>query len=223
VRATLDACGYQEGEQIAVQFAASDPTRVTFLGNPVDGTATTGRLLPYGLMLAVLLAAGAAAAVFHDARRSRRARASAQADEMEPAPREPGTIEPGATAANSSGVDSVEDGESTWSTTTFRAFGETMVLPAADSPARVDSSRPVGRHARRDPDPGNGSTLENPAPLLVMVTAQAAGAASEMGEPVDRVVSGERELSSVDLSFPYTASLADSLHDELFTHRTVWS
>ncbi len=243
VRASLDGCGYQEGEQIAVQFAASDPTRVTLLGNPVDETATAGRLLPYGLMLAALLAAGAAAAVFLDARRSRRARAVPQVVDLESGRSESGTADTGSadggsadagssvadssvadsSVADSSGAGSSAAGDNTWSSFAVGSVGETMLLPATDSAGRGDAVRPAGRHARPDPDRGDRrSTRDSPSSLLVL-TSQDPGAAIESGDPGRQQGSGDWELSSVDLSFPFTASLADSLHDELFTHRTVWS
>jgi hypothetical protein len=53
--------------------------------------------------------------------------------------------------------------------------------------------QPSGRHARPDPVADN-------APV---------------------VLRDDRRLSSVDLAFPFTSSLAASLHDELFTHRSV--
>lgn len=167
VRATLDACGYQEGEQLAVQFPVGDPTQVSLLGGPVDETVTGGRLLPYGLGLAALLALGAAAAVWVDGRRGRRTRASTPLSD---------NVDPDSFGAG------VPDG--------------TMLPLAADSADLVESvPRPVGRHAHPD----------------------------DLAPAVDREPPADRELSSVDLSFPFTASLADCLHDELFTHRTVWS
>ena len=56
-----------------------------------------------------------------------------------------------------------------------------------------------------------------------MVRMVSSSAAEGPAEFVERQQLVDRGLSSVDLSFPFTASLADSLHDELFTHRAVRS
>lgn len=66
VRATLDACGYQEGEQLAVQFPTADRARVVLAGTaPAAGDG----LLPLGVAIAALLALGAGLAVWIDSRR----------------------------------------------------------------------------------------------------------------------------------------------------------
>jgi hypothetical protein len=224
VRANLDACGYQEGEQLVVQFPASDPTQVSLLGSAAADTVTGGRLLPYGLLLAALLAAGAAAAVWVDARRSRRARAFAAVHVVD-TENTPQTEAPEADAS-----------ETSWSADPFGALGETMLLPPTElhglgephGPSaprgRAESHRPSGRHARPETDWGEGNSPDpaSAASPRLLVTPQPI-TAIEPDEIFDRAPSVDRALSTVDLAFPFTASLADSLHDELFTHRTVWS
>ena len=37
---------------------------------------------------------------------------------------------------------------------------------------------------------------------------------------IDRIDDPEPSLSTVDVTFPYSSSLAACLHDELFTHRS---
>jgi hypothetical protein len=55
-----------------------------------------------------------------------------------------------------------------------------------------------------------------------MVPRSGRHALAELPEMVgiDRVDSLDRSLPTVDLTFPYSASLAACLRDELFTHRS---
>ncbi len=219
VRATLDACGYQEGEQLFVRFAANDPTKVALLGNAVDETTAGGRLLPYGLVSAALLAAGAAAAVFLDARRGRRTRAlTPRANDIDPDGSESGLSVDSSIEAGASG--------NSWSTPAVGALGETMLRSANESPDPADSHRrPVGRHARQNTDRGERTAIDHspPASPPRLLMSHLPVAVIEPEEPVDRAKSGDREPTTVDLSFPFTVSLSDCLRDELFTHRTVRS
>ena len=148
VRASLDGCGYQEGEQLVVQYAASDPTRVTLLSEPAGGTATGDRLLPVGLMLAALLVVAAAAAVWVDARRGRRARA------LRPLVNDRGTSsEFGSTLVGAS--------ENRWPAQAFGAPDGTMRLFAGEPGGSTESHRPAGRHARPEADRAEPSRAEN--------------------------------------------------------------
>lgn len=145
VRATLAACGYQEGQQLAVQYVAADPARVVLAG----ATPTAGPgLLPLGVAIAVLLALGAGLAVWIDSRRP-----------------------PTRHRADGTGRHLVDQ--------------EIPDLPA-DPPAVDPVHRPDGAAKNR-------------------TTVGAAG----------------RRQASVDLIFPFSSTLAASLHDELFTHRSV--
>jgi hypothetical protein len=77
VRARLNGCGFQEGQQLSVQYRESAPATVTLADT--GGTAS-GALLPLGLTVAGLLAVGAALAVYVDGRSNRRRRHAAGPD-----------------------------------------------------------------------------------------------------------------------------------------------
>jgi hypothetical protein len=154
VRATLDACGYQEGQQLSVQFATSDPAVVVLAGAPTEGAA----LLPLGVAIAALLALGAGLAVWIDSRRR------------------PSRHRAGAT-------------------------GRHLVDHETQDPTA-------------DPAPERGSDLP------IGVGDHPGGDAGDRGTAL--TVAGRRQ-PAVELSFPFSSTLAASLHDELFTHRTVSS
>jgi hypothetical protein len=170
IRATLEACGYQEGQQLAVQYADGDPTQLSLAGtDALDDAGTSDRLLPIGLLIAALLAVAAGVAVWLDSRRGNRR------------PAHSGT----------------QGGD-------VQAPTESEQFPAAGSPAlqppQVDDDWPDLASL------GLGDTAW-PAEL-----------------PVDDAASRTGQYpAAVDLVFPFTSSLADSLHDELFTHRSVYS
>jgi hypothetical protein len=165
--------------------------------------------------LAALLVLGAVAAVWVDARRGRRARALTRRIDEANGP---------AVAKSVAGVR--ENGGPAHA---FSGFDET-VPPGTGEPHSTAPQHPIGRHARPETagTAASGETRTLPAllvtvpPISVVQPIQPAGPAEPAG-PADRVGRGDRELSTVDLVFPFTASLADCLHDELFTHRTVWS
>ena len=71
VRGTLDGCGYQVGQQLAVQYSIQDPTQVSLAGT---SSATDSGLeqSPIGIAIAGLLAIGVAIAIWIDSRRFRR-------------------------------------------------------------------------------------------------------------------------------------------------------
>lgn len=159
VRATLDGCGYQEGQQLSVQFATADPARVVLAGTaPAAGTG----LLPLGVAIVALLALGAGLAVWIDSRRR---------------------------------------------PNRHRAGG---------------TGRHLVDHENLDPavDPA-------PGPVVESGSDRGAGAANHptgtAGDRVPVLAAAERRPAAVELSFPFSSTLAASLHDELFTHRTVSS
>ena len=159
VRATLDACGYQEGEQLSVQFATADPARVVLAGTaPVSGAG----LLPLGVAIAALLALGAGLAVWVDSRRR---------------PNRHRAVGTGRHLVDHESLDATAD-------------------PTSD----------------RTPVPADEPTEGGPDPL-----------AEDAGDRVTVLAVIGRRQSSVDLAFPFSSTLAASLHDELFTHRSVSS
>ena len=183
-------------------------------GAAAEDIVTDGRLLPFGLVLAALLVAGAAAAVLIDVRRGRRARAHA-------APR--GRRRAVGTLSEAAQQVSVQDlsAPQVWTPQVMAPDVPVLDLAAPDVTAPGSASpRPAtGRHARPDADAAETWWVEPASPPRTWISQPTTAPA----EFVERHLLVDRELSSVDLSFPFTASLADSLHDELFTHRAVRS
>ncbi len=138
-RATLDSCGHQAGEVIAVDYSQADPSRVVPAATAAADGDSTGRGLMLGIVLAAVLGAVAVVAVIRDGRRR-------------------------------------------------QAFAD-------GAAAHPDVAERHGRHARVDDD----------EPPVV---------------PDDPVAALVNPSSDLDLLFPAWDRLAESLHDELFTHRT---
>ncbi|MGS0688302.1 hypothetical protein ACVBEQ_24610 [Nakamurella sp. GG22] len=162
VRATLDACGYQEGQQLSVQFASTDPARVVLAGTaPAAGAG----LLPLGVAIAALLALGAGLAVWIDSRRRPRHRAVGTARHL-------------------------MDHE------TIDTAGDPAADPEPEPVVESASARPAGAGDRPD---------------------------EEAGDRVAALAVAGRRRAGVELNFPFSSTLAASLHDELFTHRSVSS
>ena len=156
VRTSLDTCGHQEGELLAVSYTAGDPATPSPIGSK-----------PVGLGVAALLGVCGVFAVWVDGRRQRR-----RAVSDVPAAHGAAEYEP------------------------MTEVFDVAVAPVPDNSVQLMHDEPVqptGRHALPDP-------VQDSAPV---------------------VVRDDRRLSSVDLAFPFTSSLAASLHDELFTHRSV--
>jgi len=204
VRADLDACGYREGQQLQVQFVPGDPTQVVLAGNESATDFLTGDGLPFALWIAVLLALGAALAIWLDARRVNGwssvvglRRAAGHAWRRRPA-----------------GLDA-----------TPRRAGSHEVVDADES---IDADRVVDadyRLAAAQPALVWGLRSGAPTgdgPVVLPVPRTGRHALPELPEMVamDRVDDPDPSLSSVDLTFPYSSSLAACLHDELFTHRS---
>jgi hypothetical protein len=175
VRASLDACGYQEGQQLSVQYTEGDPTQLSLAGTGAGGdSGTGGRLLPIGLVIAGLLAIAAGLAVWLDSRRGNRrpAHRGLRSDNGQP------NTEPEQSAAASPSM----AGQVTW----------------------------------------DQAELDDDWPSLAGLGFAEADWHVEPPTAVDTGPAG-RGFADVDLVFPSASSLADSLHDELFTHRSVYS
>jgi len=173
IRASIDACGHQEGELLAVRYPVSDPAEAWIANqDPRGDAATDGPLLPIGLGIAALLGLLAVLAVWLDGRRSGRSRA----------PRPPAAHE--------------EHDENT------PEPYDPLVVPRTD--LQSQAPRPVAPAMEPQQRAGRHSL---PEPVEIVVPAD--------------TYTEDRRLSSVDLVFPFTSSLAASLHDELFTHRGV--
>ena len=167
VRTSLDTCGHQEGELLAVSYAAGDPAAAWVADQDSTDDTPTG-LLPIGLGMAALLGVCGVFAVWFDGRRQRRRAVS-------DVPAAHGAAE----------YESM--------TEVFDVGSGARARTTPSELMRDQPEQPSGRHALPDP-------VQDSAPV---------------------VVRDDRRLSSVDLAFPFTSSLAASLHDELFTHRSV--
>lgn len=158
---------------MAVQFSNGDPTQLDLAGTDTAADIGTREgLLSIGLVIAALLAAAAAVAVWLDSRRTNRQRPDA-------------------------GVATHAEPERQ------AAAGSAVADPAAGTDIAVDAGQ-VHSESLTELSFGQADwSAEAPAAIGTMRTGQGS--------------------SSVDLVFPFASSLADSLHDELFTHRTVYS
>ena len=276
VRTSLAACGYQEGQTVAVQYVAGDPTRVSPAGTTSAADALAGRLLPYGIGIVALLAIGAALAVLVDSRRSRRAagvtgHASAHHHAAEPddaAPAEPLDEEPAISVAPAGAAGPLRPGRHVRPDADDDDIDCTAAVvqpgvagrPAAAGP-RAEPLSVSGPLAGYQPAghvptgllptgllptgqlptgllPAEATAAEHPlqaapvaradgrhGPLTAVQVLPLGGLPwpADQWSPntPDRKGAAHPQLSSVDLVFPFTSSLAASLHDELFTHRTV--
>ena len=178
VRGSLDACGYQEGQQLAVQYPDGDPTQLSLAGTDAVDLGTGDRLLPIGLLIAALLAVGAGVAVWLDSRRGKRRPAHSSS-------RSGGTLAAG-----------------------LRGDAKAHTAPGQ---LASDGSEPI-QQAQADDD----------WPDLAGLGFGNDDWPAELVEAAEHAQTGG-EAAAVDLVFPPTSSLADSLHDELFTHRNVYS
>ena len=223
-----------------------------------EDTVTDGRLLPFGLVLAALLVAGAAAAVLIDVRRGRRARTHAapggrrravatlseaaqqvsaqqvsaqQVSAQQVSAPQVSAPQVSAPQVSAPQVSAPQVSAPQVSAPLVSAQIPTPQVQAPDvpvtalvatdvtDPGTAPPRRASGRHARPDADAGETWWVGPASPSLTWISQPTTAPA----EFVERQQLVDRGLSSVDLSFPFTASLADSLHDELFTHRAVRS
>ena len=245
-RATLEACGYQEGQQVPVQYRASDPGDIT-LRNADAAPSATGGLLPLGLAVAGLLAVGASLAVYADNRaRPARRRHAAGAD-VELSAAETPAVDlppPGAVSAPSDRTDPTGGHRPTGSEPAPDGGVRVSLVPA--EPGRHAVASAGGAAPTASPwNSLSADALQMQYPdvtghgpfTAAQARATSAGDADAAISAGDRAGSGpeqmpfpgaaqetggvRREMSSVDLIFPYSSTLAASLHDELFTHRSV--
>jgi hypothetical protein len=203
-RADLDACGYREGQQLKVQFVPGDPTQVVLAGNESSTDFLTGDGLPFELGIAALLAVGAALAIWLDARRAngwssvvglrRTARRGS-----------PGGSKRADAGPRPRAAHEVIDADE---------FIDADRLVDADPPPA--GGEPALVRALRSGSPRGDDALMSPAPR------SGRHALVELPEVVgiDRIDDPDPSLSTVDLTFPCSSSLAACLHDELFTHRS---
>ena len=240
-RATLDACGYQEGQQLAVRYRSGELSTVALA--ETGGTTAPGSLLPLGLAVAGLLAIAAALAVYVDGRgrpaRYRHAATDLRGHWMQDA--EDGTpVDPApehAAAESGRSVD-VPDNSARGraAAPALAAVGDDNTHAAAES---AEATPHGGSGLWTDPQSMQFPDHNGHGPFTA-AQARATAATGDEGLPSrphavavgpERQHSAfpwspddaarSREMSSVDLIFPYTSTLAASLQDELFTHRGV--
>ncbi len=171
VRASLDACGFQEGQQLTVQYPDGDPTQLS-LADAVDDEGTAGRLLPIGLLIAALLAVAAGVAVWLDGRR--------------------GSRRPAHSAIRGEGI----------------RGGAAQATTDPEQSAAAELAWPPAQ-------------LDDDGPSLAGLGFGEADWPAEMPQAGD--TPRRQDAGALDLVFPFTSSLAESLHDELFTHRSVYN
>ena len=74
-QARVDACGYRQGQRLAIEYLDGSPQEARLAGTTTGGSTddTVRRLLPLAILLAGLLAVGAAVMLLRDQRAGRRA------------------------------------------------------------------------------------------------------------------------------------------------------
>ncbi len=251
VRANLDGCGYQEGEQLAVQYRPGEPSNVTLADTDSGAGTGSGALLPLGLTVAGLLAVGAALAVYADGRGALRRRHAAGPDGRRLTNGDDQPTDPGSPSAPGEPADDAP----TWEDAVEREDPEDLSAghdgrwrhrARRGARARVDASMtgwdffaedafPADPESTQFPDHnGHGpftaaqartmSPVDTVADLPLRDAGTGSEAVSGSATVVPRLVDDrrrQREISSVNLIFPSSSELAASLHDELFTHRSV--
>ena len=246
VRAVIDACGYSDGQQVAVEYLAGDPSQARLAGtSSASGTDEVRQWWPIALGVLVVLAAGIAVVLVVDRRRFRRipgaptrspVRSRVQSigghhtgparhavSEIAEIAGAAEDVQAGAGAAVNP-VDPIAQPTAMVSTTADR------VVPSLTSVGGVDAPR-GGRHAQQeaeaDEHDGWVSNANDDGWLPTMnddgwLFEPAPSWSAEMS------MGGDGQLPPddsglvpfrLDLVFTSTAELAASLHDELFTHR----
>jgi len=220
-RALINGCGYTDGQQLAVEYLAGDPSLARAAGvDAAAGTDAVRQWWPIALGVLAVLAAGLAVVLVVDGRRFRRH------------PPGPAAFGDGSTGAGHPlqarhAQDETADG------TGPDVAGAPGIDPMLQLTAMVSSTadrgapspvalagvavHPGGRHARPD--------LDDEQPVQDVQAGVDSGVAwgvdAAVDSAVDRGVDSTVEAvpSRLDLVFPSTAELAASLQDELFTHR----
>ncbi len=243
-RTALDACGYQEGQQVAVRYRSGDLSTVALAGT--TDTTAPGALLPLGLAVAGLLAIVAVLAVYADGRGRplRHRHAVVGADGRGRSLQDAGDGA-GADVAAMDGVVPVAHFDGFPDASAEFAAGRSTV-PAiagngesAATTGAVDATTPGWGAFRTDPQSMQFPDHNGHGPFTAAQARATAAAGDEgLSSGSDAVMDNQvdepdsfpwspddaarrPEMSSVDLIFPYTSTLAASLHDELFTHRSV--
>ncbi len=244
VRATLDGCGFQEGQRLAVQYRTGAPTAVT-LADGAPASEEGGAMLPVGLAVAGLLAVLAALAVYLDGRgRPLRHRHAAGSESDEHLPEEVGLA--GEATGGPQRTHSA-DREDAWCghLPAVASDGRPMVTAGpglagqwgVDAPAVTTSPwnilgadplslqypdrnghGPFTAAQARAASAAGGGALPGERGRGAEVTGESVGLSDASKETAARP-----EMSSLDLIFPFSSTLAASLHDELFTHRSTSS
>jgi len=202
-RAVVDGCGYSNGEQVAVEYLAGDPSQARLAGTRSPSTSDDGqRWWPVGLGILAVLAAGIVVVLVLDGRRFRRR---------------------GAPTRSPDGAADLPD-----PVAALTAMVSTTADRGAPSSMAVDGAHRAGRHARLEFDdqqpaeewPGDGWVRNTNRDGWLLGPAQSWAAEISVGGEGQMPLDDDTPLPPrLDLVFPSTAELAASLHDELFTHR----
>ncbi len=201
-RAVVDGCGYSNGEQVAVEYLAGDPSQARLATIRSPSTSDDGQQWwPAGLGILAALATGIVVVLVVDGRRHRRR---------------------GAPTRSPDGAADLQD-----PVAALTAMVSTTADRGAPSSMAVDGAHRAGRHARLEFDdqqpaeerPGDGWVNTNRDGWL-LGPAQSWAAEISVGGEGQMPLDDDAPLPPrLDLVFPSTAELAANLHDELFTHR----
>ncbi len=214
-RAVIEGCGYSDGQQMAVEYLAGDPSQARLAGTSSSSGNGVRQWWPVVLGILAVLAAGIVVVLVVDGGRFRRPAGS------------PTRSRDGASP------DRQVQGPA------LTAMVSTTADPAAPSLAAVDAvvgGRRGGRHALLELDDqqlddeesayeesaGAGWLLNTNDDGWLLDPAQSWAAEISVGGDGQMWPDDDESLQfRLDLVFPSTAELAASLQDELFTHRHV--
>ena len=232
VTAVIDGCGYSDGEKLAVEYLAGNPTQARLAGtSSPSGTDDLRQWWPIVLGILAVLAAGFAVVLVVGGGRLRRllrsltryrggaapdgqdpvaqltAMVSTSADRVAPSVRAVGVI-----GAHRGGRHALLD------------FDEQSAddRPADDRPAgdRPADEQPADDRPADERAGGDVWLLNTNDDGWLLEPAQSWAAEISVGGDGQLPPDDDASLPfRLDLVFPSTAELAASLHDELFTHR----
>ena len=242
-RAVIDGCGYSDGQQLAVEYLAGDPTQVRLAGTrSASGTDDVQQWWPIVLGILVVLAAGIVVVLVVDGGRFRRTLGL-------PARSRGGTsAEPRAGRARHALAETAEDGRAdvrrdgaaqniqdpVGHVTAMVSTTADRVVPSITAMDGVVDAHRGGRHAllelddeQPDDEQPDDEQSDDDGWLLNTnddgwLLEPAQSWAAEMSVGGDGQLPPEDDATlpfRLDLGFPSTAELAASLQDELFTHR----
>jgi hypothetical protein len=228
-RAVIDGCGYSDGQQLAVEYLAGDPTQVRLAGTrSASGTDDVQQWWPIVLGILVVLAAGIVVVLVVDGGRFRRTLGL-------PARSRGGTSAgPRAGPARHALAETAEDGRAdvrrdgaaqniqdpVGHVTAMVSTTADRVGPSLTAMDGVVDAHRGGRHALLELGDEQPDDEQPDDDGWLLEPAQSWAAEMSVGGDGQLPPEGDATLPfRLDLGFPSTAELAASLQDELFTHR----